>query len=248
MINYLTAPNMKNFTHGFFNRKGGVSINIYNSLNCGKSSNDSKENIIKNRKIISQSLNFNYEKLLIANQFHSNKVKIIKEFKPNIKCDAMISLSNKIILGVLTADCCPILVAHKNKHISAVIHLGWKGLFNDILENFFYQIKALSINTGDLIFALGPCIGPESYEVSNSFKQNFIKKDKNSNSFFIKIKNKIFFDLRSYAKFKLIKLGFTDIWCSSEDTYKNSNNFFSYRYSVHNKLKDYGRMLSIIKS
>ncbi len=248
MINYSIAPNMKNFTHGFFNRKGGVSTNIYNSLNCGKSSNDNKENIIKNRKIISESLSFNYEKLLIANQFHSNKVEIIKEFKPNIKCDAMISLSNKLILGVLTADCCPILVAHQKKHISAVIHLGWKGLFSGILENFFYQIKTLSINTEDLIFALGPCIGLESYEVSDSFKKNFIKKDKKSNSFFINIKNKTFFDLRSYAKFKLIKLGVSDIWCSSEDTYKNSNDFFSYRYSVHNKLKDYGRMLSIIKS
>ena len=248
MINYSTAPNMKNFTHAFFNRKGGVSANIYNSLNCGKSSNDSKENIIKNRKIISESLNFDYNSLLIANQFHSNRVEIVKEFKSNIKCDAMISLSNKIILGVLTADCCPILVAHENKYISAVIHLGWRGLFNGILENFFYQIKALSINTNDLIFALGPCIGLESYEVASSFKKNFIKKDKKSNNFFINKKNKTFFDLRSYAKFKLIKLGFTNIWCSFEDTYKNSNDFFSYRYSVHNKFKDYGRMLSIIKS
>ena len=248
MFNYSTAPNMKSFTHGFFNRKGGVSKDIYNSLNCGKSSNDSKENITKNRKIISESLNFNYENLLIANQFHSNKVEIIKEFKSNIKCDAMISLSNKITLGVLTADCCPILVAHKGKYISAVIHLGWKGLFNNILENFFYQIKALSINTDDLIFALGPCIGLKSYEVDNSFKKRFFKKDKKSISFFINIKDKTFFDLRSYAKFKLIKLGFTDIWCSSEDTYKNSNDYFSYRYSVHNKFKDYGRMLSIIKS
>ena len=123
-----------------------------------------------------------------------------------------------------------------------------KGLFNNILENFFYQIKALSINTDDLIFALGPCIGLESYEVDSSFKKNFIKKDKKSNNFFININNKTFFDLRRYAEFKLIKLGFTDIWCSSEDTYKNSNDFFSYRYSIHNKFKDYGRMLSIIKS
>ncbi|OUU61737.1 MAG: hypothetical protein CBC22_06800 [Alphaproteobacteria bacterium TMED62] len=248
MINYSTAPNMKNFTHGFFNRKGGVSKDIYNSLNCGKSSNDSKENIIKNRKIVSESLNFNYEKLLIANQFHSNKVEIVREFKSSLKCDAIISLSNKIILGVLTADCCPILVAHKNRYISAVIHLGWKGLFNGILENFCYQINTLAINIDDLIFALGPCIGLESYEVDTCFKKNFIKKDEKSNKFFINIENKIFFDLRNYTKLKLINLGFTDIWCSSEDTYKNNNDFFSYRFSVHNKFKDYGRMLSIIKS
>ncbi len=248
MIEYIKAPNMNKFTHGFFKRKGGVSKGIYNSLNCGKSSNDSKENIIKNRKIISASLNFKYERLLIANQFHSNRVKIIKKFKSDIKCDAMISLSNKIVLGVLTADCCPILVAHKNKYISGVIHLGWKGLFNDILEKFFYQIKALAINSSDLIFALGPCIGLENYEVDINFKKKFINKDKKSDIFFNKVDNKIFFDLRGYAKLTLVRLGFSDIWCSSEDTYKNNNDFFSYRYSIHNKFKDYGRMLSVIKN
>ena len=248
MIKYIIAPNLKSFTHGFFNRKGGVSKGIYDSLNCGMSSKDKKENIITNRKIISKSLSFNYDKLLIANQSHSNKVKIINEVNPNIDCDAMISLSNKIVLGVLTADCCPILVGHKKKHMSAVIHLGWKGLFNEILENFLDKIKILDINRSDLIFALGPCIGFKSFEVDANFKKKFIMKDKLSKNFFVTFKNKIYFDLRGYAKLILINLGFSDIWCSSDDTYKRFSDFFSYRYSTHNELLDYGRMLSVIKT
>ena len=247
MIDYITAPNLKNYTHGFFKKKGGVSQGIYNSLNWSFSSKDKKENIIKNRKIIAESLNFNFEKLLIANQSHSNKVEIINDLKHNINCDAMISLSNKVILGVLTADCCPILIGHKKKYLSAIIHLGWRGLHNDILKNFSYKIKILDINFSDLIFALGPCIGAQSFEVDPNFKKKFIIKDDFSKKFFFNFKNKIFFDIRGYAKFILANLGVSNIWCSSEDTYKKFGDFFSYRYSVHNRFVDYGRMLSVIK-
>ena len=166
----------------------------------------------------------------------------------NPNCDAMITLSNEITLGVLTADCCPILVGHKNKHLSGVIHLGWKGLFNNILKNFAYRVKALEIDFNDLIFALGPCIGFHSFEVGYDFKKKFIMKDQLSKKFFLTKKNRIFFDLRGYAKLILMNLGFTDIWCSFDDTYKKFNDFFSYRYSVHNNFIDYGRMLSVIKS
>ena len=165
MLEYEIAPNLKDFTHGFFKRKGGVSKGIYNSLNCGMSSKDKKDNIIKNRKMISESLNFNINKLIVANQSHSNIVKILNKFEPDINCDAMISLSNKIILGVLTADCCPILVGHKKKYMSAVIHLGWKGLFNDILENFLESLSLIikfllkSLPTSKL---LNPMQGPNA--------------------------------------------------------------------------------------
>ena len=248
MLEYIKAPNLNNMTHGFFKRNGGVSVGIYRSLNCSLSSKDKKGNIIKNRRIISELLDFNSQKLIIANQSHSNKVKIVSDIQSNPNCDAMITLSKTIALGVLTADCCPILVGHKKNHLSAVIHLGWKGLFNDILKNFAREIKALDINFNDLIFALGPCIGFHSFEVGSDFIKNFIMKDDLSRKFFVSIENRTFFDLRGYAKFILINLGYSNIWCSSDDTYKKFNDFFSFRYSVHNNFKDYGRMLSVIKS
>ncbi len=244
---YITSPNLQEYTHGFFKKKGGVSSGIYESLNCGKGSNDKESNILNNRKIISDLLSFNYKGLLIANQHHSNKVEIIKKYQNNILCDGMITLSNQITLGVLTADCCPVLVGHKKKYIAAVIHLGWRGLFNGIIENFFHKLKLLNIQKDDLVFALGPCIGKNSYEVDLVFKNNFLKKDKTSKNYFRTANKSILFDLIGYAKNNIIKLGCNNIWCSEYDTFKQNNDFFSYRYSINNKLSDYGRMLSVIK-
>ena len=113
--NFYTSPIFKNIKHGFFSKKGGGSKGIYNSLNCGISSLDNQSNVIKNRKIVSNILDFNIESLVVGNQFHSNKVAIITKYENNLKCDAIISLSESITIGVLTADCCPILVAHKKK-------------------------------------------------------------------------------------------------------------------------------------
>lgn len=246
--NYITSPNMNELTHGFFTKSGGVSKGIYESLNCGISSKDVKKNIITNRKIVSYSLGFNHNDLLIANQTHSNKVKIVNKIEDNINCDAMIYLSNKITLGVLTADCCPILVAHKKKYIIGVIHLGWKGLYKGIIENFLNKVKSLKIQASDLLLALGPCIGPKSFEVDVVFKNKFIKNNNKAQSFFFTVDNKIFFDIRAYAKHILIKLGCTNIWVSKHDTYEQNNVFFSYRYSKHNNFLDYGRLLSVIKN
>ena len=242
------SPNLKHYTHAFFTKHGGVSSGIYNSLNCGLSSNDKKVNIKKNREIISKYFKFDINSLVVANQFHSNKVFIIKEKKENLKCDSVISLSKKITLGVLSADCCPILVGHKNKLIFATIHVGWKGLLNGIIENFAKQIDSLNINASDLFFALGPCISKNSYEVDLNFKKKFLYHDLKSSYFFINKKNnKFFFNLRGYISYKLKKLGYLNIWASRLDTYKKNNIFFSYRFSCHHNFSDYGRMLSIIK-
>jgi len=245
---YYTSPIFRNITHGFLSKKGGVSTGIYDSLNCGESSLDLENNVVRNRKIVSNILGFDTKSLVIGNQFHSNKVVVINKYENDLKCDAIISLSKNIAVGVLTADCCPVLVAHKENLIVASIHLGWKGLFNGILENFLYETKKLKINNSDLLFSLGPCIGKNSYEVDCKFKENFVNKDQKSSYFFSQInKNIHLFDLRGYASLLLKKLGFFNVWCSNHDTYAQKKDFFSYRRSKHNKLNDYGRMISVIK-
>ncbi|MAI02838.1 MAG: hypothetical protein CMP40_03295 [Rickettsiales bacterium] len=247
--NYYTATNLNKYTHGFFSKIGGVSKGIYTSLNCGLSSNDKKENVITNKKIIADTLNFNIEELIIGNQFHSNKISIIKDNKKlKYKCDGIICLSNNIALGVLTADCCPILIGHKNKKIMGVIHLGWKGLFDGIIENFLLETNNLDINSSDLIFALGPCIGKESYEVDIAFAKKFIEQESNYKKFFIKKNNsKYLFNIVGAAISRLKKKGVTDIWASNCDTFQQNKTFFSYRFSKINNQADYGRLLSVIK-
>ena len=247
-VPFFISKNLKNFNHGFFTRIGGKSEGIYNSLNCGYSSSDSKKNIKKNRSIISNILNFNLKNLIVADQYHSNIVKIYKQNTRRFKCDALINFDANIALGVLTADCCPILVGHKKETITGAIHVGWKGLYSGILENFVSKILSNKIKTEDLIFAIGPCINKNSFQVSEEFFCEFVKKDKDCNLFFVykSKENSFYFDLKGYIKKKLNLLGAFNIDFSSEDTYKNSNRYFSYRYSCHNGFNNYGRMLAVI--
>ncbi|MDC3023975.1 peptidoglycan editing factor PgeF [Alphaproteobacteria bacterium] len=247
-MNYIRSKNLNSYKHGFFSRKGGVSKSLYKSLNCGYSSNDALENIKKNRRIILNKFNLNFENLIVPEQFHSNKIKIFKEENKIYKCDGIINAVPGIALGVLTADCCPILIGHKKKLITGVIHAGWKGVINGILENFITKASVLNYNKKDLIFALGPCIGRKSYEVSKTFKLAFTEKYEEAKYFFTPKSNKNFFnfDLRGCIIMILKKHNISDIWSSKSDTYKYPNSYFSYRYSVHKGYKDYGRMLSLI--
>ncbi len=245
---YLKSKNLNSFKHGFFSRSGGVSNSIYNSLNCGYSSKDNKKNIKKNRLRILNFFNIGQDKLIVPNQFHSNKIKVYELNKINYKCDGLINTSSGIALGVLTADCCPILIGHKNKMVTGVIHAGWKGVYNGIIENFLLKIKDMKFKKEDLIFALGPCIGKSSYEVSNTYKSNFVKKYQNSRLFFEqkKDKNHFNFNLRGCIISILKKNNISNIWTSKADTFRYPKRYFSYRYSVHKGFKDYGRMLSLI--
>ena len=247
-MHYLKSPNLKNYTHGFFTRKGGVSKGIYNSLNCGMSSNDSNVNVLDNRRAIANELKFKINHLVIANQYHSKKVEIIDSIQNNLKCDAIISLVQDIKIGVLTADCCPVLVGEKNQNIKAVIHIGWKGLYKNIIENFMNKTLDLNIQPKDLIVALGPCIGKDSYQVSDKFRNDFTNKDLSYKKFFMlnKFNKSFYFDIRGLIEKKFKDNGVSDLWTSEADTYKESDTYFSYRRSSHQSISDYGRMLSII--
>ena len=132
-----------NIKHCFFSKKGGVSKEIYSSLNCGLGSNDKKENILNNLSIVSKKIGVNKDDLFTMNQTHSNKVVMISKNNQNIKrvnADALITNAKNIAISVLTADCVPILIYEHTNHIVACIHAGWKGAVNGIIENTLNQI------------------------------------------------------------------------------------------------------------
>ena len=245
---YEKSINLKSYKHGFFCRIGGVSKSYYNSLNCGYSSLDKKKYIKENRKRILNNFDSSLKNLIVPNQFHSNKIEIFKKEKMFYKCDGIINTHNEIVLGVLTADCCPILVGHKSKKLSGIIHAGWKGVYKGIIENFLNEVSKLDYKKEDLIFALGPCIGHDSYEVTSYFKKNFLKRYKQAEVFFKpkSPKNHFNFNLRGCIISILKSSNISDIWASKADTYKYPKKYFSYRYSVNEGNKDYGRMLSVI--
>ena len=235
--------------HYFFNKKGGHSLGVYKSLNCGYGSLDSNKKVKKNLDTACKKLKSKYKKLVILNQIHSNKfyfINNLKEIKKKITGDALITNQRKIILGVLTADCAPILIYDHKLNIISAIHAGWKGAFKGIIPKVISFLFKYGSKPENLIAVIGPCISQKNYEVKNDFKKKFIKQSKLNRVFFKKIKKRTYFSLNKYINSQLKSLGLKQIEIIDKNTYNSKNNFFSARRAKHNKECDYGRNISII--
>ena len=238
---------LEGINHCFFSKKNGFSKGIYKSLNCGKGSKDDKISVEKNLKYVAKKMRVKPTNLVLMHQTHSNKVIEIKKnnFKRKIFADAMITRMKGVSLGVLTADCVPIILYDSKNKIISCIHAGWKGAFNDIIKNTVSRIKKLRSNN-KIYACVGPCIGSRNYEVDIKFYKQFISKNiKNKAYFARKNKSKMLFNLRKFVSDKLKKLKVI-VDHINQDTYAEKNNFFSYRRSRKLKHKDYGRCISTI--
>ena len=239
---------IKQIKHCFFSRKNGFSKGIYKSLNCGRGSKDNKNKINKNLDFVAKKMGVQRNKLILMHQTHSNKVVEIKKynFKNKINADAIITKMNNIAIGVLTADCVPIIIYDVRNKIVGCIHAGWKGAFSGIIYNTIKKVKKL--NSNNKIYAsVGPCIGEKNYEVDIKFYNKFVSKSwKNKIYFRHKSKTKKLFDLRKFATDKLLKLN-VKVDQIKKDTFAEKSNFFSYRRSQKFKQKDYGRCISTVR-
>ena len=237
-----------NVPHCFFSRNSGFSRGIYKSLNCGIGSNDNKKLVHKNIKFVESFLKIKKNNLKLMYQTHSSKVLKInhKNFeKKKFKSDGITSDLKGVALGVLTADCVPILMYDKINKKICVLHAGWKGIFKGIIEKGIKKFSKKNLNS--LIVAIGPCIGKKSYEVDKLLKLKFLRQSKYYKKFFkASKKGKFLFDLRSIVNYKLKKAGVKEIDNINLDTFKDSKNFFSHRRSKQLKEPDYGRCLSVI--
>ncbi len=247
MLKSKKLSKFKKIRHGFFNRLGGVSKGIYKSLNCGLGSDDKIIDVRKNIEIVCQKIGCNKHNLILLDQIHSNKVHKISEIpKKKLKGDSLITNKSGITLGILTADCAPVLIYDPVNNLIGAMHAGWKGSYKKIVFTTLRKFKSSGSSFKDLIVVIGPCIGKENYEVRNDFLEKFINQ-KRSNKKFFKIKrNKIYFSLIDYIKEQLVKFGVKNIEIIKKDTYLSSNNFFSARRSIKKKLHDYGRNISVI--
>ena len=193
-------------------------------------------------------MKINKEKLSLMYQTHSNKVIIVNKKNKNFKkfnSDALITKMKGVALGVVTADCVPIILYDIKNEIIGCIHAGWRGASSGIIENTVKKFKKL--NSKNKIFAsIGPCIGKKSYEVDIDFCKKFILKSKKNSVYFSKKNNnKKLFNLRKYVNDKLIKLN-VKVDHVNHDTFKEKSRFFSYRRSQKLQEKDYGRCISVI--
>jgi len=244
--NKLTKFN--NIKHCFFSKKNGYSRGVYHSLNCGPGSKDKKENVKKNLDLVSEKFGIKRENLVLMHQTHSNKVIVINKKNKNKKiiADALVTKSEGLAISVLTADCVPIILYDEINNIIGCIHAGWKGAISGIIENTLNKFKEMNINN-KINAAIGPCIGHESYEVGLEFYNKFLKDSEINKKFFSKKNNeKFLFNLRDYVNNKLSNFGVHNIDNINADTFKDTDNFFSYRRSQKLKEADYGRCISTI--
>ncbi len=236
--------------HCFFSRKNGVSKGLYQSLNCGMGSNDEKKDVLKNLEFVSKKIGCRNDYLITLNQEHSDKViffDTMHSVKNKLSGDAIVTTLKNIGIGILTADCAPILFYDPINHIIGCAHSGWKGAFNGIIQKTVKKFNDLNSNNNDLLVAVGPCIGMDSYKVKEDFVEKFLSKDRKNEIFFKKNTDKeFFFDLREYINKELYSLNIKNIENIKMDTFSNKDFFYSYRRSLFNKENDYGRCISVI--
>lgn len=230
-----------NISYGFFSRQGGISKDeIYKGLNCGFGSKDNPENVEENRARVAKKVGAEIENLLGPYQVHSNKVvKVGEPFAERPNADALVTNKPNLALSVLTADCAPVLF-FANGVIGAA-HAGWKGALSGVLDNTIKAMQELGAN--DISACVGPCIGPKSYEISEEFKENFLKDSPQSAHFFSKDN---YFNLPEYCAWRLKNNGLEKIYVIKKDTYKHEEECFSYRRTTHRGESDHGRQISAI--
>ena len=237
----------KEIKHCFFSRKGGFSKGMYKSLNCGRGSNDNKKTIEKNLNNVSKKMRIKSDHLILMHQTHSNKVLEINKnnFRKKVYSDSIITRMSGIALGVVTADCVPILVFDRKSKIIGCIHAGWKGAIKGIINNTISKMKKINLDN-ELYASVGPCIGKKNYEVDIDFFKKFLSKSEKNRRYFDKKNNKKkLFNLRKFVSDKLLEMN-VKIDHINRDTFKETNLFFSYRRSTFLKQKDYGRCISVI--
>jgi len=237
--------------HGFFTREGGVSQGIYASLNCGPGSADDAAAVAENRSRAMAMMDLPAQALVTVHQAHTaDVVTVTQPWEPAGRptADSMVTTSPGVALGILTADCAPVLLADRKLGIVAAAHAGWKGAVSGVLENTVARMVELGAKPKNIVGAIGPCIGQRSYEVGPEFPAPFLAETADNHDFFAPSPKPghFLFDLPGYVSRKLARLGLVEVTRVPADTCRDGARFFSYRRATLAGEKDYGRQLSVI--
>ena len=251
MLKVFKSKNLYSLKHGFFGRSGGKSTGIYSSLNLSERTSDNEINVSANRELVMEELEISSQKIFFPNQQHTNNVVFIDKETDLDKirytpADAVITNVNGIAVGILTADCSPILAYEHESGFILALHAGWKGALAGICENALTYLTDLGVNIKKFSVAIGPTISTKCYEVKIDFVEAFIKTDPNFENFFIKKDANYFFDLTLFIESRFNLFGIYDIINLGLCTYENPELFFSNRRAYHKSERDFGRMASII--
>lgn len=248
MLEILTSAAIP-LRHGFFTRKGGASSGIFQGLNCGPGSTDLTEAVLINRARVAESLGLAREALVSLNQTHSAKVLTLTE-PPATRgqADAMVTATAGIGLGILTADCQPVLFADPVAQVIGAAHAGWRGAKDGVLEATVDAMEALGAKRADITAVIGPTISQSAYEVGPEFFEAFTDDDPASARFFINgVDDRMLFDLPGYGLQRLRAAGVAHAEWTRHCTYRDPERFYSFRRTTHAGEADYGRLISVIR-
>ncbi len=237
--------------HGFFTRAGGHSTGIFASLNCGLGSGDDTDLVKMNRDVVARSLGVAEGGVLTAHQVHSADVAEVTEVWPldaRPKVDGLVTRTKGLAIGVLTADCGPVLFADEKAQVVGCCHAGWKGALTGVTDSTVAAMEKLGATRDNIVAVLGPTISLAAYEVGPEFPEPFVAQSSAHGVFFKpSVKTGHFmFDLPAYLRQRLKRLGLKSVRDLALCTYSDESRFYSYRRATHRGEADYGRLLSAI--
>lgn len=249
VVELMKAQTLEGIPHGFAGRPGGLSTGLYAGLNVGIGSRDDRAAVQRNRALARDAV-LPGSCLITAHQIHSADVVTIQAPISDDAwpmADAFVTDRPGLLLGILTADCVPILFADPDAGVVGAAHAGWKGALAGVTDRTIAAMEELGAQRGTIRCAIGPCIGRASYEVGDDFADQFIASDTANAHFFSEGRpGHQQFDIAAYVASRLAAAGVNRVEMLDEDTYSQPDRFFSYRRSCHLGEADYGRQMSMI--
>lgn len=247
MIEVIRSTTLGQLPHGFLGRRGGVSTGECAGLNVGFGSHDDRAAVAENRRLAIQSIMPEAE-LATVHQIHSATVVVashstLETQRP--RADAIVTDRPNLMLGILTADCAPVLFADHRAVVVGAAHAGWRGALAGVTDATIEAMERLGARRDNIHAAIGPCVAQISYEVDEQFRSRFLAHDPDNQRFFAGgSRAKPHFDLESYIVHRLIAAGIGEVEALGLDTYADPDRFFSFRRATHRGERDYGRHLS----
>ena len=249
MIDIITTPLLDGTRHGFLGRRGGVSTGLVAGLNTGLGSADGPAAVAENRRLAAEVVAPG-ARLVTVYQVHSAQAVTADVWPDDARphADAIVTDRPGLVLGIVTADCAPVLLADIEAGVAGAAHAGWKGALGGVTDATVTAMEALGAKRKNIAAAIGPCIARASYEVDAAFLSRFTADDPANERFFADGRRAAHhqFDLEAYVAHRLGQAGITRVAMLGLDTYADARRFFSFRRATHRGEPDYGRQISLI--
>lgn len=245
----IRAAALGDVPHGFLGRRGGVSTGVVAGLNAGLGSRDDRAAIHENRRLAVEAV-IPGARLVTLHQVHSaDAIAVTAPYPDDARphADALVTDRPGLALGILTADCAPVLLADTGAGVVGAAHAGWKGALHGVTDRVIAEMEKLGARRGRIAAAVGPCIARVSYEVDDGFLRRFVEMESENERFFLTGREGHHqFDLEAYVGARLAAAGVGTVELLGRDTYANEADYYSYRRATHRREADHGRQVSLI--